>query len=269
MKLILRTLTSFLLIFFSLHYLSGQSTDTVWNKTDKQGIRQGFWKASYENGNPKFKGFFKDGSPTGEFMRYYEDGTCKARMIYQENGDTVQVTLYYQNSKLAAEGQYVGMKKEGKWLYYSYYSGKLVCKENYWRGLKAGFSDKYYESGILSEELEYNNDMKNGQWNQFYENGAPRLKGNYKLNLRTGPYLVLYSNGKTQTEGQFQRDKMEGKWVYYNEDGKIELEIDYRNGIALNQDKLDEYQKEMFKQMESNKGKFPEPDETNMAPQNK
>jgi antitoxin component YwqK of YwqJK toxin-antitoxin module len=266
MKLILRTFAFILLVLLAFPELFAQSTDTVWNKTDKQGIRQGSWKASYDNGNPKYKGFFKDGSPIGEFLRFYEDGTPKARMIYHENVDTVQVTLYYQNNKIAAEGQYVSMKKEGIWTYYSYYSGKLVCKENYLHGLKVGFSDKFYESGVLSEELEYKYDMKNGRWNQFYENGTPRLKGNYQLNLRTGPYLVLYPTGQTQITGQFKRDKMEGKWVYYDENGKIELEIEYLNGIAQNQDKIDEHQKEILKQLESNKGKFPEPDETNIAP---
>jgi antitoxin component YwqK of YwqJK toxin-antitoxin module len=265
MKLILRSFGYIFLMFIFISESAGQANDTVWNKTDKQGIRQGFWKASYENGSPKYKGFFKDGSPVGEFLRFYEDGTCKARMVYPENEDTVQVELYYQNAKLAAKGHYLIMKKEGSWSYYSYYSGKLVCQENYLHGLKAGFSHKYYASGILSEELEYNNDMKNGRWSQFYENGSPRLKGNYQINLRTGEFLVLYPSGQTQTKGQFRRDKMEGKWDYYNEDGKLELEIEYQNGIALNQDKIDEYQKKIFQELELNKGKFPEPDETNIA----
>jgi antitoxin component YwqK of YwqJK toxin-antitoxin module len=266
MKLFLRTVISLLFVLLLVPASSGQSSDTVWNRTDKQSLRQGFWKATYDNGNPKYKGFFKNGSPVGEFLRFYEDGTCKARMLYHENSDSVNVSLYYQNSKIAAEGQYVGMKKEGIWSYYSYYSGKLVCKENYVHGLKSGFSDKFYESGVISEELEYNDDMKNGKWNQFFENGAARLKGNYQLNLRTGLYSVLYSNGQVQVSGQFKRDKMEGKWVYYADDGKIELEINYLNGIAQNQDKIDEHQKGILMQLELNKGKFPEPDETNIAP---
>ena len=266
MKLILRAFATFLGIFFVLPNMFSQTTDTLWNKTDKQGIRQGFWKANYDNGNPKYKGFFKNGNPTGEFTRFYEDGTCKARMNYHEDSDSVEVSLFYQNNKPAAQGIYISMKKEGIWSYYSYYSGKLVCKENYRQGLRVGFSNKYYESGILSEELEYNNDMKSGKWNQFYENGAPRLKGNYYLNLRTGPYMVLYPKGKTQVLGQFKRDRMDGKWEYYDEDGKVELEIEYVNGIAQNEDKIEEYQKEIFKEIESNKGKFPEPDETNSTP---
>ena len=266
MRLILRSLALCLISLIFLSGLYGQSTDTAWNTTDKKGIRQGFWKANYENGNPKYKGFFKDGSPVGEFLRFYEDGTLKASMIYHEDADTVQVTLYYQNKKLAAEGLYINMKKEGSWAYYSYYSGSLVCKENYQHGLKVGFSNKYYGTGKLSEELEYGNDMKNGLWKQFYENGTIRLKGNYLLNLRTGAYSVLYPSGQIQIMGQFKRDKMEGKWVYYNEEGKVELEVEYLNGVAQNQDKIDAQQKEIFRQLESNKGKFPEPDETNIAP---
>jgi antitoxin component YwqK of YwqJK toxin-antitoxin module len=266
MKLILRYFVSFFIIFLSGPVLFAQATDTVWNKMDQQGRRQGFWKANYDDGYPKFKGFFKDGKPVGELQRFYEDGTIKARMIYHENDDSVKVSFYYQTTNLWAKGQYADMKKAGEWSYYSYYSGKLVVKENYERGLKIGMSQKFYESGALTEELEFKNDMKNGKWNQFYENGVPRLKGNYQANLRTGSYLVFYPTGQTQISGQFKNDKMEGKWLYYDEKGKVELEMEYQNGIALNEDKIDEHQKELLIMLELNKGKIPEPNETNMSP---
>ena len=101
---------------------------------------------------------------------------------------------------------------------------------------------------------------------QFYENGALRLKANYKMNLRTGSYQVTYPTGQKQVTGLFNLDKMDGKWTYFSEDGKPELEIIYINGVAQNQDKIDEHQKELLLKLESNKGKYPEPDETNIAP---
>jgi len=266
MRLILRLFAFILLLFLISSSSFSQSRDTIWNLKDKQGRNQGFWKPKYENGNPKFIGFFKDGKPVGELIRYYEDGTVKARMIYHANDDTVKVSFFYQNNKLWAEGIYVNMEKEGTWSYYSYYSGKLVIKEKYLRGLKSGISSKFYESGALTEELEYKNDMKNGLWNQYYENGAARLKGNYELNLRTGSYLVTYPSGDKQVTGQFVKDKMDGKWTYFDEKGKPELEIIYVNGIAQDEDKINDHQKALLLKMEMNKGKYPEPDETNIAP---
>ncbi len=266
MRLILRHFSVFSLLLFVSFTLYAQSSDTIWNQKDKQGRNQGFWKPKYENGNPKFLGFFKDGKPIGELVRYYEDGTVKARMIYHVEDDTVQVSFFYQNNSLWAKGIYVNMQKEGNWSYYSYYSGKLVIKENYLHGLKSGLSEKFFESGKLTEEIEYTNDMKNGRWNQFYENGAPRLKANYKMNLRTGSYLVTFPTGQKQITGYFSLDKMDGKWIYFDEDGKPELEIIYVNGVAQNQDKIDEHQKEILLKLELNKGKYPEPDETNIAP---
>jgi antitoxin component YwqK of YwqJK toxin-antitoxin module len=266
MNLILRRFFGILILSILSFALFAQSKDTIWNQKDKQGRNQGYWKPKYENGNPKFRGFFKDGKPVGELTRYYEDGAVKAKMNYHTKDDSVMVSFYYQNGKLWAEGVYINMEKEGVWAYYSYYSGKLVIKENYLHGLKSGFTYKFFESGTITEELEYKNDMKNGRWNQYYENGAARLKANYEMNMRTGSYLVTYPTGEKQVTGQFIKDKMEGKWTYFDEKGNPELEIMYVNGLAQDEDKINDHQKALLMKMEMNKGKYPEPDETNVAP---
>jgi len=240
-----------------------QSRDTVFNQTDAGGLRQGYWKATYDNGKLKYKGYFKDGKPLGLFVRYYEDGTRKAVMNYEPDGATVEVAFYYQDDSLGARGKYVNQNKTGDWEFYSYYTHTLTCKETYIDGKKEGLSIKYYPSHIISEELEYHHDMKQGKWNQYYENGAPRLVGHYINNLRQGDYKVLYPSGLPQVKGAFLNDKMDGKWTYYNEDGKVDLEIEYANGNALHPEKLDERSQALFKFIEENKGKYPEPDETN------
>ena len=96
-----------------------QRQDTLYNQTDSKGLRQGYWKASYDNGKLKYKGFFRDGKPAGLFMRYYEDGTRKAIMNYLPDGNSVEVSFFYQNDSLGARGKYVNQNKEGEWEFYS------------------------------------------------------------------------------------------------------------------------------------------------------
>lgn len=243
--------------------LFSQTHDTLFNQTDANGMKQGFWKATFDNGKLKYKGYFKNGKPLGFFVRYYEDGTRKAVMNYLEDGHTVDVSLYYQDDSLAAKGKYVDMKKEGAWLYYSFYNHALTCRESYSNGKKNGLSVKYYPSQVISEELEYHNDLKDGEWKQYYENGTLRLIAHYAKNNRDGEYKVYYPSGNKQVEGSFKNDKLEGKWIYYNDDGKPDLELVYVNGEVQNPEQLEERQKEMFKFIEESKGKYPEPDETN------
>ena len=55
-----------------------QKGDTLFNQTDKQGKKQGFWKGKYEKGALKYTAFFKDDKPRGLMKRYFEDSTLKA-----------------------------------------------------------------------------------------------------------------------------------------------------------------------------------------------
>ena len=45
--------------------VSASGSDTIWNQTDKNGLKQGFWKVTYENGFVKYQGFFKNNLPFG------------------------------------------------------------------------------------------------------------------------------------------------------------------------------------------------------------
>ena len=77
----------YLFIFFLiLPYIAhsqtiGSQSDTVFNQTDKQGHKQGYWKVKYDNGPLKYSAFFKDDKPLGLMKRYFEDGTLKAVMF--------------------------------------------------------------------------------------------------------------------------------------------------------------------------------------------
>lgn len=242
------------------------SGDTLFNQTDKQGLKQGFWKGYFENKKLKYTGKFKDNKPTGTFKRYYPDGQLRALMNYNPSGTKAFTTLYYQNGGKAAEGIYVGTKKDSIWNYYSYYDKTIANRENYVNGLREGISVSYYSSGKKSQELQYKNDIKHGIWKQYYENGTVKILATYTNGKRTGDFTVNYPDGKPEWKGRYVDDKQDGKWINFNPDGSVASEIEFINGIAKNAEELNNKESKMLEVIEKIKGSIPEPDENSLVP---
>ncbi len=254
-------------LFFTAIQIFASTNDTIWNQTDKDGRKQGYWRISYETGKIKYQGFFKDNKPVGEMRRYYEDGVIRA-IQYFGNNNKSKAKLYYQNGILAGEGNFIESIKDSVWKYYSYYDKTLKLEEKYSNGVKEGYSKKYYPNGQVAEEILWHNNLKQGPWNQYYEDSIPKLKANYINDMRNGDFLELYPNGKPEIKGNFENNIMQGEWIYYNENGNIKTKVMYVNGIPKNADVLKKQENDFFRMIDNNKGKFPEPDETNIAPTN-
>lgn len=237
--------------------------DTIFNQTDKQGLKQGYWKVKYDNGTIKYTAFFKNNKPVGEMRRYFEDGSIKAIMKFDATGVKAYAQLFYQAGPLGAEGVYINSQKDSAWKYYSFYSKKLTRVENYKIGKLHGKVLSYYENGKLAEEVNWNNGIKDGSWKKFYDNGTMMMYTAFSQNKRTGAFIFNYPDGKPEWNGKYENDKMEGKWVQFLPNGNIETTIEYKNGIATNEKELMEKQSEVLKALELKKGKIPEPDETN------
>ena len=254
------------LLFFHLFAATCQS-DTVWNTTDSKGMKQGHWKSFYENGKLKYKGFFKDNKPVGDFVRYFDDGTIKAKQYFVPNTSISYTTMYYENGQNAAKGKYVGSLKDSVWQYFSYYDKTLRMKETYSLGKKNGIAIRVYNNGNASERLVWKNDIKEGEWLMYFENSSPKLEGFYKNDKREGLYKMYRPDGSLEMQGMFENNVMQGKWNYYDEKGNVKMEITYINGVPQNASQLEENQRKIFEMIEKNKGLIPEPDENNMGPQ--
>jgi len=236
--------------------------DTIFNQVDNNGLKQGFWKAKYNNGNVKYTGYFKNDKPVGEFKRYFENSKLKALMYFSDIGENTKAKLFYENGKLAAQGTYWESQKDSIWKYYSYYNGCLTYEESYIKGGKNGISRKYYNNGTISEETDWQDDLRNGVWKQYFENGNLKLETSHHQNKREGDFKLYYPTEKIEINGAYLDDKMHGTWSYYDEQGNLKFEIEYINGIAKNADELIRQEQEMFRLIEQNKGKFQEPIET-------
>lgn len=242
--------------------LSIKVTSQTNNQTDEKGLKQGYWKTNWDNGQLKYEGTFKDGKPIGTMKRYFDNGALKAELNFLNSSKTY-ARLYYDNGVLAAEGIYIDNQKDSTWCYYSYYSKALKMKENYLMGQKEGVTIRFFDEGQKAEVTMWKKNQKHGEWYQYYPDGTKHLEANFENDKRVGLFQTFYPNGKTETSGEFVNDLMDGEWKYFLPDGKEELKIIYKNGIALNKEELEKKNAELFRSIELSKGKIPEPDETN------
>lgn len=236
------------------------TSDTLWNQTDGQGMKQGFWKKEYPGGGPVYEGFFRNDRPVGMMQRFYENGKKQADLNYIGGADDVYAKLYYQNGKTAAIGKYVGMQKDSTWLYYSYYTSALSYLENYRKGEKHGPSVKYYPEGPVAETMMWEHGKKNGEWQQFYEDSTLRLSASYLEGKLNGPYFVYNRDKFPVIQGNYRDGKMDGVWNFNNNEGKLENQLEYDNGKILNREDLERWVEEYMKEVEENLGKIPEVD---------
>jgi antitoxin component YwqK of YwqJK toxin-antitoxin module len=243
--------------------ISAQSTDTLWNQTDAQGQRQGYWKKSHPDGTLMYRGFFKDGKPVGKMRRYYENGARRADMVYLEGTGITYAKVYYRNGKLAAEGKYIKMVKDSVWKYYSYYSDDLMYSETYKTGLKDGESRKFYPGGQVAEIMTWQMDKKHGLWKQFFEDSTIRLVSWHDSNLIHGRYQVYNRNLVLIMDGEYDHGKMDKTWHFYDESGKEEHTLHYVKGELQNNKELEEWAKKHMEEIEKNLGTIPEVDINN------
>jgi antitoxin component YwqK of YwqJK toxin-antitoxin module len=240
-----------------------QSTDTLWNQTDAQGQRQGYWKKTSPDGNLIYKGFFRDGKPVGKMERFYENGSRRAELFYQEGTDITHAKIFYRTGNLAAEGKYVNMAKDSVWRYYSYYSDDLMYTESYKNGLKDGESRKFYPGGQIAEILSWQMDLKQGPWKQFFEDSTFRLVSWHESDQLHGKYQVYNRNHVLIMDGQYEHGKMDKTWHFYDDNGKEKQALHYENGELQNDKELEEWVKKHMEEIEKNLGTIPEVDINN------
>ncbi len=250
----------------ALGAVTGQ--DTVFNQVDGKGLKQGYWKKEYPNGNLMYKGYFVNDKPVGTMARYFENGGVKAILAYDGNSEYAKAKIFYEDGSLASEGNYKKSRKDSIWNYYSYYDKNIRSKETYSNGLLNGTSFHYYPGGSVSEKIEWKDGKKQGVWEQYFEDGSLRLKASYIGDKLWGDFIVFQAKNFALTKGKFTDDLREGLWVFYNQDGSVNMQINYIHGKPENEAALTKQQQEFFRKVDENIGKFAEPDPYDFMPGN-
>ncbi|OFX83770.1 MAG: hypothetical protein A2W99_03230 [Bacteroidetes bacterium GWF2_33_16] len=247
----------FLLLSFIL-FTKTQAQDTIFNQTDANGLKQGYWKKKYPEGGIQYTGHFKNNKPVGEFTRYTREGTLYAKMKYAENSDKIYTTFFYPNKQVQAEGYYINKLKDSTWSFYSE-KGILVSTINFFIDKKHGSEIRYYDNGNIFEKILWENGLQNGISIRYYNNGNVMIRSPYINGLLSGSYASYSENGKPIISGMYENNRRQGKWIIYDELGNVKNEIVYINGVAENQEELDKIEQEELDMLEKNKGKFQDP----------
>lgn len=262
------------IIFFVITWLIGSTLSgqngidpLKVNQFDKQGRKQGYWMRKYANGNVAYEIYFKDNKPVGEYKRYYENGKPYAILNYDDQGIHAKAKMFDEEGNLIATGFYHEKQRDSTWHFYKK-GDILIARERYVNNKKWGMATTYYDDGTVAETHNWRDDVENGIWKKYYPSGKQMMEARIVKGAFDGYYLSYTENGTLDVKGNYKNGLKHGKWEYrhwtkIDKQGKprlTELNIEYENGIAKNEEKLEQLRQMEFEMMEKNKGSFKDPE---------
>ncbi|WP_461303343.1 toxin-antitoxin system YwqK family antitoxin [Aureisphaera sp.] len=215
-------------IFFTLCFGVGLISAQEINQFDSDGERHGTWQKKFPGTDQlRYTGQFEHGKEVGVFKFYCQE--CKGQptsiRTYGKKG-VAKVQYFTASGKLVSEGDMIGKKRKGEWVYYHKKGNNIMTREFYVDGLLHGKKSTYYPNGQVTEELNFVNGSKEGE-NLYYSPDGVLLKklkyGNDKLQ---GPAEYYDANGNVTIKGNYRSGKKHGLWQYFK-NGKLELEETY------------------------------------------
>ena len=202
------------------------------NRTDENGLKQGFFRTFYPDKKMKTECYYKDGKLNGYFREFDQKGKEISAVRYV-NGE---IQLEQKNSlasdaaaaKVKIEYNDNGtMKKSG-----AYKDNKPVgVHRTYNKDGKINGGALYDDNGIkIADGITDGRGREQGKWTVYDSTGAVRAKGQYKNGKREGQWYFYFADGKTEQEGVYKDGKPDGKWMWYFADGKIRREEHFAKG---------------------------------------
>lgn len=136
----------------------------------KDGLRQGEWTETWENGSPRNQTSYKDGKKDGKYVTYSTTGNPLKSIGYKNDEKDGEEISYYTNGKIEKSVGYAGGKRNGLTREYFYDSGKLKSEYHFKNGLLEGDYKRFYEDGKLREEGRCEKDYEVYR-KEYYDNG--------------------------------------------------------------------------------------------------
>lgn len=182
----------------------------------------------YPDGKLRYRGYFENGQPQGELVRYYPEGNVKAKMNYGK--DTVEAVLYNRKGDYSMTGKYVRKKKTGIWTFHK--GERLVAREEYRDGLLNGLCVRYTEEGNVVEEKHWKAGKPDGEWKLFFPDGRLKLQTFYVAGELMGDMVSYFPEGALRAKGKYRHNLKEGEWVFYDAAGELVRKQVFHKGIA-------------------------------------
>ena len=164
----------------------------------------------------------------------------QSKNIENQNGYNI---FYYPNGQISSEGNMVNAKPDGIWKSY-YINGipkSIGVRKN---ALLDSVWVFYNEDGKIREKINYLDGKKNGYYYSFiyFRNKNDSLVGYlasqelFLNNKRNGISEYFYKNGVVKIAVNYNKGKKHGIIREYNSDEILTTIIEYRNGIEVDRD---------------------------------
>ena len=220
-------------------------------------ILHGRYIEYYKNGQIKVQGNNKDGKRDGEFKAFLRNGKSAGSVFYKD-GKIIKSTLvnsmrdnasfslttdinYNLNSNEIITDEFPnGLLKQ----YFIYNKNGLLdgeSREYYEEGdiksishfknhIPDGVFISYYQNGNMEEKYTYVNGQANGECFSYYENGKLEERYFLKNGEIDGEAFAYYPSGKLEVKDFFKDGKKEGESIFYHENGNIKQKSTFKNG---------------------------------------
>ena len=224
---------------------------------NKDGKRDGEFKAFLRNGKSAGSVFYKDGKiikstlvnsmkdntsfslttdinynlNSNEIITdEFPNGLLKQYFIYNKNrlldGESRE---YYEEGDIKSISHFKNHIPDGVFISY-YPNGNMEEKYAYVNGQANGECFSYYENGKLEERYFLKNGEIDGEAFAYYPSGKLRGKEVQKLGKREGESIIYHENGNIKQKSTFKNDKREGDLFIYFPSGKLRQTEKYING---------------------------------------
>ena len=220
-------------------------------------IPNGKYIEYYKNGQIKVQGNNKDGKRDGEFKAFLRNGKSAGSVFYKD-GKIIKSTLvnsmkdnasfslvtdinYNLNSNEIITDEFPnGLLKQ----YFIYNKNRLLdgeSREYYEEGdiksishfkndIPDGVFISYYQNGNIENKYAYVNGQANGECFSYYENGKLEERYFLKNGEIDGEAFAYYPSGKLEVKDFFKDGKKEGESIFYHENGNIKQKSTFKNG---------------------------------------
>lgn len=163
------------------------------------------------------------GQPGNDSIINYTDiqGNKQGKWIRKYSKDKIAYIGYFKNNKL------VGTYK--RW----YFSGALKAEINYNDDGSVGYAKLYWDNGKIMAKGKYiNQNIKDSMWEFYGIDGALMSRVSYKNGVLDGISYDYFRSGNLSRLAPYTNGKLDGIYKEFWQDiGIVRLEIVYKNGV--------------------------------------
>jgi antitoxin component YwqK of YwqJK toxin-antitoxin module len=212
---------AFVILIFSFETYCKAQPETVFNQSDANGIKQGYWKRTMTDNDKTYLYAIEN----------YKNGKRNGLCTYFFPNGKKETESYYRNDTLD------GLSK----VYRSY--GGLRYEENFKDGKTHGFKKYYTVDGDLSEEQEYAYGVQTGIYRLYSKSKRIVVESFYINGIENGTRKVYTDNDKHEIIREFDfKNDIKIAARYYKRGKIIRVEnYNYEEGLRKDEELKKKY----------------------------